>query len=82
MATPNPPMHLRLPPELQARLDTLAAAMPGLPRSQLLRLLLTTALAGSLEEQIERVTRSMLSADVSLPKTGLKGRSKLNAHGN
>jgi len=60
MSIPNKPVNVRLSPELTERLNVLAARVPSLPRSHLLRLLLESALSGSLDEQLERITRQLV----------------------
>jgi len=76
MGTPNKPLNVRLNADLHARFDRLSEAMPGLPRSQLLRLLLAASLNGSLEEQVERVTGQIVNTK-SLAKS--EPRNRMNS---
>jgi hypothetical protein len=63
MSAPNKPMNVRLTPELAERFNKLSATMPSMPRSHLLRLLLESALQGTLEEQINRVTKQLVKPE-------------------
>lgn len=65
MAIPRRTQSIRLTPELNAKLDKLCATLPSLPRSQVLRLLLESALIGSLQDQVERVTKQLVKTDAT-----------------
>ncbi len=56
MTLPSKPIMIRLPAELSDRFERLKAEFPGLPQSLVLRLLVSSILEKSLDEQIDVVT--------------------------
>lgn len=79
MAHRNKPITLRVTPELSGRLDALQKTMPAMPRGTLLRLLLEIATEGTVEAQVERVTRKLTNQTAFSQKT-LATRNRLNAN--
>jgi hypothetical protein len=64
------PINVRLTEEQAAQLDRLSRAMPALPKANLVRLLLSSALEGGLEDQIQRVTKQLVDpAALTKPPT-------------
>lgn len=53
-------VNVRLPKELSERFRALAARVPGLPKSVLMRLLLKELFEKPIDDQVEIVTRQIL----------------------
>jgi len=65
MGTPNQTFNVRLTPILVSRLKKLEEAMPELPRSKILRLLLASALTGTVREQATRITSQLINLEIA-----------------
>ena len=75
MGTPNQTFNVRLTPELVEKLKILEETIPELPRSKILRLLIASAMTGSLRDQTERITSQLIRHK----QTDMKQRNRLNS---
>lgn len=63
MGSSHKTINVRLPAALADKFAKLAAEIPGLPQSVILRLIISNFLDGDLDEQIQQVTRFLLKPD-------------------
>lgn len=70
---------IRVPPELRERLDQLSAAMPALQKSLLLRLLISSSLRGSQDDQIKRVQDELVAPQTTAKPPTRRFQSPTNS---
>jgi hypothetical protein len=79
MAIPKRNVNIRLTPELADALDRLAGEIPALPKSTLLRALLSEQFARPLHDQVASVTKALMrkSGNSMRHSPGLNARSRV-----
>ncbi len=67
MTLPSKPVVIRLPAEANKKFEALCREFSGLPKSQVMRLLIESLLSEPLQEQVQSVTKQIRKPGAKAP---------------